>query len=92
VREDAVMDLAAAIRSMTSLPASVFGMSDRGVIREGAVADLVVFDPDELTDNATYRDPHQFSEGVEYVFLGGRMAVERGEFNTELYGKVLTRN
>ena len=92
VREDEVMDLAAAIRSMTSLPASVLGMSDRGVIREGAVADLVVFDQDELKDNATYRDPHQFSEGVEYVFLGGRMAVERGEFAAELYGKVLTRN
>jgi N-acyl-D-aspartate/D-glutamate deacylase len=92
VGEEGVMDLPAAIRSMTSLPAAVFGMPDRGVIREGAVADFVVFDLERFVDKATYRDPHQFSEGVEYVFVGGRMAVERGEFNTELYGSVLTRN
>jgi N-acyl-D-amino-acid deacylase len=92
VGEDAVMDLPAAIRSMTSLPASVFGMPDRGVIREGAVADLVVFDLDRFVDKATYGDPHQFSEGVEYVFVGGRMAVERGEFKAELHGRVLARN
>lgn len=91
VAQDGVVDLATAIRSMTSLPAAVFGMEDRGVIREGAMADLVIFDLDRLTDRATYREPHQYAEGVEYVLVNGRMAVARGEVAEELHGTVLTR-
>lgn len=91
VLEDGIIDLATAIRSMTSLPASVFRLEDRGVIRKGAIADLVVFDLDRLTDRATYREPHQYAEGVEYVLVNGRVAVARGEVAEELYGHVLTR-
>ncbi len=91
VLEEGVVDLAAAIRSMTSLPASVFGIEDRGVLREGAVADLVVFDLDRLTDHATYHEPHQYAEGVEYVLVNGGVAMARGEFAEALHGQVLTR-
>ncbi|MFB3069418.1 MAG: amidohydrolase family protein, partial [Gemmatimonadales bacterium] len=92
VREDGVVDLATAIRSMTSLPTTVFSMPDRGVIRTDAVADLVVFDFERITDRATYADPHQLSEGVEWVFVNGGVAMQRGEFTTELHGTVLRRN
>ena len=80
-----------AIRSMTSLPAIVFGIQDRGAIRVGAVADIVVFDFERITDRATYSDPHQLSEGVEWVFVNGGVAMQRGEFTTELHGTVLRR-
>ena len=92
VREDGVLELTAAIRSMTSLPASVFGMTDRGVVRVGAIADVVVFDLERFVDKATYTDPHQLAEGVVYVFVNGQVAVERGEFGVELHGNVLTLN
>ncbi len=92
VREDGVVDLATAIRSMTSLPTTVFSMPDRGVIRTGAVADLVVFDFERITDRATYADPHQLSEGVEWVFVNGGVAMQRGRITEDLHGMVLRRN
>ncbi len=92
VREDGVVDLVTAIRSMTSLPAIVFGIQDRGAIRVGAVADIVVFDFEGITDRATYSDPHQLSEGVEWVFVNGGVAMQHGEFTTELHGTVVRRN
>ena len=70
--DEGVVDLAAAVRSMTSLPATVFGLEGRGLVREGAVADLVLFDPERLMDRAEYTDPHQLSEGVVHVLIGGR--------------------
>ena len=92
VREDGVLDLAMAIRSMTSLPATVFSMPDRGVIRVGAIADIVVFDFERITDRATYSDPHQLSEGVEWVFVNGGVAMQAGAFTDSLHGVVLRRN
>jgi N-acyl-D-aspartate/D-glutamate deacylase len=89
---DLALQLTAAIRSMTSLPASVFGMTDRGVVRVGAIADMVVFDLERFVDKATYTDPHQLAKGVVYVFVNGQVAVESGEFSVELHGEVLTRN
>ena len=92
VREDGIVDLATAIRSMTSLPTTVFSMPDRGVVRTGAVADLVVFDLERITDRATYADPHQLSEGVEWVFVNGGVAMQRGRITEDLHGMVLRRN
>jgi N-acyl-D-amino-acid deacylase len=89
VRERQVVDLEFAIRSMTSLPASVFGMRDRGVIREGAIADLVIFDPATVQDRATYVDPHQLSEGMEYVLVNGVPVIDGGQFTDALPGRVL---
>lgn len=91
VQEDGVVDLPHAIRSMTSLSASVFGMQDRGLIRPGAIADLVIFNLENIKDNATYQDPHQLSEGMEYVLLQGKFAVKEGEFMPELHGEILRK-
>jgi N-acyl-D-amino-acid deacylase len=91
VRERRVVDLEFAIRSMTSLPASVFGMLDRGVIREGAIADLVIFDPAAVQDRATYVEPHQLSGGMEYVLVNGVVVIDRGQFTDARPGQVLRR-
>lgn len=91
VRERKVVDLEFAIRSMTSLSALIFGMQDRGVIRPGAVADLVVFDPSAIQDRATYRDPHQLATGVSYVLVNGVLAMDGGKLTYARAGKVLRR-
>jgi N-acyl-D-aspartate/D-glutamate deacylase len=73
VRERGVVSLPHAIRSMTSLPATVFGIADRGSLREGAWADIVVFDLESFRDRATYHDPHQLAEGAVHVLVNGQM-------------------
>jgi N-acyl-D-amino-acid deacylase len=78
VRDRHVIDLAQAVRSMTALPATVFGLRDRGVIRAGAVADIVVFDPARIQDRATYQEPHQIATGVHAVLVNGSVAMENG--------------
>ena len=91
VREDRVQSLEAAIRSMTSLPADVFGFGERGRLREGAVADVVVFDLERVRDLATYTDPHQLSEGMVHVFVNGTAAIRGGAFIDARAGRVLRR-
>ena len=91
VVEDGTVSLKAAIRSMTSLPADVFGLQGRGRIVMGAVADIVVFDLDEVRDLATYTDPHQLSQGMVHVFVNGTAAFRDGEFTGERAGRVLRR-
>jgi len=90
-RDRNVVDLEFAVRSMTSLPASVFGIADRGMIREGAFADLVIFDPARVRDVATYADPHHLAEGVSYVLVNGVVIVDNGMFTDALPGRVLRK-
>ena len=75
---------------MTSLPASVLGMKDRGVLRAGAWADVLVFDPARVRDAATYQDPHQMAEGILYAIVNGVVVRDAGEFTGKLAGKVIT--
>jgi N-acyl-D-amino-acid deacylase len=89
--ERGVLTVEDAVRSMTSLPAQILGLRDRGLLREGMVADLVVLDLATLRDKATFTDPHQHSDGVDWVFLGGEAIREDGVSNGKLLGRVLTR-
>jgi len=91
VRERGVIGLEFAIRSMTSLPAAVFGMTERGVIREGAIADIAVFDLDAIRENATYAEPHKVAEGMSWVLINGVPVVANGAFTEALPGKVLRK-
>ncbi|MGH9331111.1 MAG: N-acyl-D-amino-acid deacylase family protein, partial [Vicinamibacterales bacterium] len=91
VRDRRTVPLEFAIRSMTTLPAEVFGMKDRGVLREGAWADVAVFDPAAVQDRATYADPHPLAAGMEYVLVNGQVVVDGGRFTAALPGKVLRR-
>ncbi|HEV3061345.1 MAG TPA: amidohydrolase family protein [Vicinamibacterales bacterium] len=89
VHDRGVIDLPFAVRSMTSLPASVYGMKDRGVLRPGAWADILIFDPAAVRDTATYQEPHQLAEGIEYVLVNGVIAKERSAYTGTLSGKVV---
>ena len=91
VRERHVVTLEFAIRSMTSLPAAVFGITDRGVIRPGAFADLVIFDPDTIADKATYTDPYNLAVGVTHVLVNGVPVLVDGTFTDALPGRVLKK-
>lgn len=88
-REEKVLPLAEAIRRMSALPAAALGLADRGVLREGAFADVVVFDPAAVRDRATFADPHQLSVGVSEVLVNGQVTVRGGEFAGRLAGRAL---
>jgi N-acyl-D-aspartate/D-glutamate deacylase len=80
-----------AIRAATALPAAMMRLNDRGLIREGMAADLVVFDLDTIRDKATFFEPHQHSEGVEFVFVNGVAVVDATNRTGALPGQVLVR-
>lgn len=86
-----VLSLEDAVRSATSLPARIIGLEDRGLLRTGAIADIVVFDAETIQDMATFVDPHQFPEGIDHVLIAGEAVVENGQPTGALPGKVLTR-
>lgn len=71
VREEKLLTLEESVRKMTSLAASRAGFGDRGIVRKGLKADLVVFDPQSVRDLSTYEDPHHFSEGMSHVVVNG---------------------
>ena len=89
VREQALLTWEEAIHKMTGLPAARLGLRDRGSVCEGAYSDLVVFDPDTITDTATYAEPHQYPEGIHHVLVNGRFVVQDGVQTEELPGRVL---
>jgi N-acyl-D-amino-acid deacylase len=92
VVDEPVITLEHAIRSMTSLPARVYRMPDRGELRMGAIADIVVFDLARVRERATYAQPHHLSEGMVHVFVNGRPAVKDGAFTGERAGRVLRKD
>lgn len=89
VREEAVLTLEDAIRKMSSLPAQVLGLRDRGLIREGYWADLVVFDPDAVADRATYERPQQYPEGIPFVLVNGVLVIDGGQHTGARPGTVI---
>ena len=79
VRARGVLTLEDAIRRMTSLPAHTFGLRDRGLVREGMAADLVMFDPARVQDKSTYAKPHQYSQGFDFVLVNGKVVVDEAK-------------
>jgi N-acyl-D-amino-acid deacylase len=90
-RDRQVISLPFAIRSATSLPAQIIGLADRGSLREGYKADVVVFDLARLRDRTTYLEPRQFSEGIEYVLVNGRLTLDKGTLTAARPGVVIER-
>jgi len=80
VRELKVLRLEDAIRKMTSLPANTFQLKDRGQVREGFWGDLVMFDPQKVTDTATFGDPHHYAAGIPHVLVNGVPVIRNGEY------------
>ncbi|HRW98624.1 MAG TPA: D-aminoacylase [Cyclobacteriaceae bacterium] len=89
VREKKVIGLEEAIRRMTSLPAQKFKFSNRGLLREGMKADIVVFDPNTVSDQATFQKPHAYSTGFKYVIVNGQVVIDEGKHNGARSGEVL---
>jgi N-acyl-D-amino-acid deacylase len=91
VRDEKVLTLEEAVRKMTSFPAQKLGLTDRGLLKPGMWADIVVFDPEKIRDTATYSDPHRYSEGIECVIVNGEIVIEKEEHIGVSAGKVLRR-
>ena len=89
VREEHALTLPDAIRKFSALPAQRMRLIDRGVLKKGMWADVVVFDPAKITDNATYENPNQLSVGMDYVLVNGVPVIEEGKMTGKLPGKVL---
>jgi len=90
-RDEGALGWPEAIHKMTGLPADLLQVRDRGVIREGAFADLVVFDPDRVIDRSTFEDPHQYPVGIEHVLVNGVPTVVDGDFRDVRAGRTLRR-
>jgi len=91
VREEKVISLPEAIHKMTYMPATKIGLRDRGQITEGAFADIVIFNPRSVIDNATFENPHRFPSGIREVLVNGKLVVEEGKLTSLLPGKFLRR-
>ena len=89
VRQRGTLDTVEAVRRMTSLPASIFGLRDRGTIEIGKFADIVVFDRDSIRDTATYEQPYRYPVGLDHVFVNGRPVVKSGSITGQRPGRVL---
>ncbi|MGI6252267.1 MAG: N-acyl-D-amino-acid deacylase family protein [Aminivibrio sp.] len=91
VRENKTFTLEEAVRKITSFPAEILGIPDRGVIKESVWADLVLFDPEKIGDRATYEEPEQYPEGISYVFVNGVEVVNPEGTSGTLPGRVLRK-
>ncbi len=89
VREEGLLTLEEAIRKMTSAPANRLGLTDRGVLRPWMRADIVLFDPERVRDEATFEEPERYPSGIEWVFVNGVAVIAQGEPTDELPGRVL---
>jgi N-acyl-D-aspartate/D-glutamate deacylase len=92
VREQPLLTLEEAVRKMTSLPARKHRLADRGVLRAGCFADIVIFDPETIADIATYAEPRQYPVGIDYVIVNGAVAAERGRQTDARAGRMLRRD
>jgi N-acyl-D-amino-acid deacylase len=89
VREEKILTLQEAVRRMSSLPASNLKIKKRGNLKIGNYADVVVFDPIKIKDNATYEKPHQYATGVEHVFVNGIQVLKNGEHTNAKPGRCI---
>ncbi len=91
VRDRALLGLEEAVRKMTSAPAARLGLTDRGLLRDGLNADIVVFDPETVRTNATYEEPRRFPDGIDHVIVNGTLVVDGGQHTGALPGRVVRR-
>ena len=92
VRDVKLFTLEEAVRKVTSLPARRMGIWDRGILRPGAYADVVVFDPERIEDTATFEAPRQYPRGIETVIVNGRVVLDQGRHTGERPGVIIRRH
>lgn len=91
VREEKLISWEKAIYKMTGGPAEKIGLKNRGVLKKGNFADITIFNPKTVIDRATFENPFQYPEGIEYVIVNGKIAVDKGKYTGEMAGKVLRK-
>ncbi|HRH42106.1 MAG TPA: amidohydrolase family protein [Pyrinomonadaceae bacterium] len=89
VREKKLVSLEEAVRKMTSLPAQTFGLWDRGILWQEMAADIVIFDENKVTDNATFQKPKQYASGFSFIIVNGQITIENGKHNGTKAGQIL---
>jgi N-acyl-D-amino-acid deacylase len=89
VRDEGLLSWEEAIRKLTSLPADILGLGDRGMLAEGNMADIVIFDPETIADRATFADPFHYPVGMRYVFVNGTAVVDDGTYTRALPGRAI---
>jgi N-acyl-D-aspartate/D-glutamate deacylase len=89
VRDEKLLSLETAIHKMTGAPAARVGIRDRRLIREGMFADITIFDPAKVIDQATFESPNQYPTGIEYVLVNGKISVDKGQRTSALAGRAL---
>jgi N-acyl-D-amino-acid deacylase len=87
--DDKIITVQQFVRSATTLPAEMFGLHKRGKLEPGYIADIAIIDPEKISDKATFTEPHQYSEGVEFLFINGQLVIEDGKYNNKLAGKTI---
>ena len=92
VRQQSLLTWEAAIHKLTGYPASRFRLKDRGLLREGFWADLVIFDPETIAEGADFDEPYNYPQGIDFVLVNGEVAVENGDLQEKLAGQVLRSN
>ena len=91
VKQDSIIDMATFIRNSTSKTAEILRIANRGILKEGYFADIIIFNPDTFKDKANYKDAFQLSEGLEYSIINGKLSIENGKFTEQLNGRVLKK-
>jgi len=91
VREERVLTLEEAVRKMTSLAADQFNIADRGILRRGSFADIVIFDPATIADTSTFESPRRYPIGIDTVIVNGVIAVREGKYMNMRAGRALLR-
>ena len=89
VREKKILTLEEAVRKMTSLPADRMNLKDRGVLKKGMAADIVIFNPDTVIDRAEWTSPHHYPEGIPHVIINGEAVIQNGDRTDAYPGKVI---
>ena len=92
VKSDTGMSLARFVQRSSAQTAAIIGLTDRGMIKTGLAADIVIFDPDGFEARATYQSPRELSAGVQYLLVNGRVMIEEGEYRGGLPGQPLLKN
>ncbi|MEK6322542.1 MAG: D-aminoacylase [Acidobacteriota bacterium] len=92
VREKRMVSLEEAVRKMTSLPAQTFGLWERGLLRPGLAADIVIFNDKTISDRSSYQQPKQYADGVDYVLVNGQVVIDKGQHNGTKLGRILRRS
>jgi N-acyl-D-amino-acid deacylase len=89
VRDEKVLSLEKAIKKMTSMPAEIMGLDNRGILAPGKVADITIFNPKTVCDVATFENPHHYSKGIEKVIISGEVIIDRGKHTNKMVGRII---